>query len=145
MLRYKILSKIIVFAVVLLLPAMVYAQTTIRGLVDGFGYFVGRLIPIVAGIALLVFFWGLVKFIWGAGSDASREQGRQVMLWGIVALFVLTSIWGILTFLRVNFLGYGQGGGSLPPPCLEGLGECAGGGDTSRPSECELNPFLDYC
>ena len=44
---------------------------------------------IVAAIALLAFFWGLVKFIAGAGNEDKRTEGKQVMLWGIISLFVL--------------------------------------------------------
>ena len=61
---------------------------------------VGRLIdialPIVVAIGLLAFFWGLVKFIF-AGEEAKKE-GQHLMIWGLVALFVMVSVWGILRF-----------------------------------------------
>lgn len=62
-------------------------------------------IPVVAGIALLVFFYGLGKFILNAGSDSGRDEGKQVMKWGIISLFVLVSIWGIVAFLSGDILG----------------------------------------
>mgnify|MGYP001563865871 FL=1 len=62
-------------------------------------------IPVVAGLALVVFFWGLAKFILKAGDEKGREEGKQVMKWGIVALFVLVSIWGIIFFLTNDILG----------------------------------------
>lgn len=62
-------------------------------------------IPIVAGIALLVFFWGLAMFIKNAGSEDGQGKGRQIMLWGIVSLFVMVSIWGIVAFLNRDILG----------------------------------------
>jgi len=69
---------------------------------------INLLIGIVAALALIYFFWGLAKFILHAGGDdEARVAGKQVMLWGIIALFVMVSIWGI-----VNFLGraFGVGG-----------------------------------
>ncbi len=57
-------------------------------------------IPIVAGLALLFFFWGLAKFILKADDETAREEGKQVMKWGIVALFVMVSVWGIVAFLQ---------------------------------------------
>lgn len=59
------------------------------------------LIPIAFGLCLLYFFWGIVKYIkTGAGSEAAAKEGRRIMTWGIVGLFVAASIWGIVRFLR---------------------------------------------
>ena len=59
-------------------------------------------IPVVAGIAVLVFFWGLAKFVLKAGSENDREEGKQIMLWGIIALFVLVSLSGIIVFIHAE-------------------------------------------
>ena len=57
------------------------------------------LVPIAFTAALLFFFWGLAKFILAAGDPAAKEQGKNIMIWGIVALFVMASVWGITTIL----------------------------------------------
>jgi hypothetical protein len=44
-----------------------------------------------------------VKFIAAAGDAKSHANGRQLMVWGSIALFVLVSIWGILSFLSQQF------------------------------------------
>ena len=72
-------------------------------------------IPIVAGLALVVFFWGLANFILKAGDEKGREEGKNVMKWGIVALFVLVSIWGIVMFLHGDIFGYSPVGLPLLP------------------------------
>ena len=59
---------------------------------------VGRLIPIFVALALIYFIWGLMKFILAADSEA-REEGKKGMWLGIVALFVIVSIWGIVAFI----------------------------------------------
>jgi hypothetical protein len=67
-------------------------------------------IPVVASLALLVFFWGLVKFIWNvSGDEKAITEGKSLMIWGIIALFVLVSIWGILRFMsaEVGFTQFG--------------------------------------
>jgi len=74
-----------------------------RGLVCLFIDLISTAIPIVGGLALLAFFWGLAKFILNAGSESGREEGKEVMKWGIIALFVMVSIWGIIYFLQVEF------------------------------------------
>jgi SNF family Na+-dependent transporter len=61
------------------------------------------LIPLVFLLGLLLFFWGMVKYIWSVGQD--KEAGKQIMIWGVVALFVMSSIWGIITIIRSDVLG----------------------------------------
>jgi hypothetical protein len=64
-------------------------------------------IPIVAGIALMVFFYGIAKFIYAlqAGDEGGTSDGKEVMKWGIVALFVMVSIWGIVYYLVGDVFG----------------------------------------
>lgn len=54
------------------------------------------LIPLVFTLALLFFFWGVAKYIWSAGD---KEEGKKIMVWGVIALFVMSTIWGILYFI----------------------------------------------
>lgn len=63
-------------------------------------------IPVVAGLALVVFFWGLAKLILNAGNETGREEGKLIMKWGIVALFVLVSIWGLVAFIAGDIFGF---------------------------------------
>jgi hypothetical protein len=54
--------------------------------------------PVLGGIALLVFLRGLAKFIRNSGDEGSHEDGKNLMLWGVIALFVLFALWGIVQF-----------------------------------------------
>ncbi len=66
------------------------------------------LIPLVFGIALLVFLWGVFKFfILGGGDAASREEGQHLMLWAIIGFVVMVSIFGIVNMVA-NGLGFGS-------------------------------------
>ncbi len=67
------------------------------------------LVPLLVGIALLVFFWGIVKFIKSAGSETARDDAKNIMFWGIIALFVMVSIWGIVQFFFQDFFGFSVG------------------------------------
>ncbi len=68
-------------------------------------------IPVIASLSLLSFFWGLVKFIAKAGAGDVKE-GKQLMIWGTIALFVMVSIWGVLRFandeLELGEFGFPQ-------------------------------------
>ena len=60
---------------------------------------INLIVPVLIAMAVAFFFWGMILFIKDSGNDKSREEGKQKMLWGIVALFVMVSIFGILNFL----------------------------------------------
>lgn len=87
----------------LALPVVASAQRfrDTTELIEGIGNIIGLLLPIAGGLALLAFFWGLAKFIYntGKGDTQAVEIGRSLMIWGIIALFVLVSIWGIIRFI----------------------------------------------
>lgn len=62
-------------------------------------YVIDALIPILMTVALIVFMLGLVKYIFNTGDDTARKQGKWLMVWGIIALFVMVSVWGLTTFV----------------------------------------------
>lgn len=64
------------------------------------------LIPIVGSLAFLSFIFGLVKFIAKAGEKEIKD-GKNLMIWGVVALFVMVSVWGLVRFLSGEF-GFGH-------------------------------------
>ena len=64
---------------------------------------INGLIPIVLAIAVLIFFWGLAKYLLSAGDSTERVKGINVMIMGIIAIFVMVSIWGIIRILQETF------------------------------------------
>ncbi len=59
---------------------------------------IGMLIPIVIGIAVLTFLWGIVKYVVAKDED-SQKEARSIILYGTVVLFVMVSIWGLVNLL----------------------------------------------
>lgn len=72
-------------------------------------------IPVIAGLALLVFFKGLAAFIAKAGDEKNHAEGRNLMVWGLIALFVMISVWGIIRFVYTD-IGFTNFGLPLLPP-----------------------------
>ncbi len=85
---------------------------------------IGRLIdlalPIVVALGLLGFFFGLAKFIFSAGDPEKQKEGRQIMIWGVVALFVMVSVWGLVKFLG-NAFNISPDRTSGPIPSVQGI------------------------
>jgi len=59
-----------------------------------------RVVGVLIAIALLVFVWGLVMFIANSGHEDRLAEGRRRMMWGVAALFVIVSIWGLVALLQ---------------------------------------------
>ena len=59
-----------------------------------------QVIFVVFGLAVVVFAWGIVKLIAAAGSPEKIKQARAVIWYGIIGIFVLASLWGIITFFQ---------------------------------------------
>ena len=102
-------------------PAITYAQNlrNVKRLIEAIGSIVKLATPVLVGIALLVFFWGLIKFIASADNEDGRKQGIQIMIWGAVSIFVILSIFGIVNFIG-EALDIGQGE-DIVVPVVPGL------------------------
>lgn len=62
------------------------------------------LLPILVVVATLFFVWACIQLI-RAQKDEERTEGRKRALWGIIALFILVSIWGLVALLQGIFFG----------------------------------------
>jgi hypothetical protein len=92
----------------------------ITNIVQALGRIVGLLIPILVGVAVIVFFWGLVKYIRSSGEG--HAEGRNIMIAGLISLFVMVSLWGVIAFAG-DALGITAGNrAGLQPPSVNGLG-----------------------
>ena len=73
----------------------------VKDLIRAVGGLINPIIVILVGVALLAFFWGLAKFIFRVGGDEKAvEEGKMIMKWGLIALFVMVSVWGIIIFIQ---------------------------------------------
>lgn len=57
---------------------------------------VNPVIYLLFGLALVYFLFGVFMFVRGADDEEARNTGRQHMLWGIVGLAIMVSVYGIL-------------------------------------------------
>lgn len=71
------------------------------------------LLPFALSLAVLFFLWGLAKFVYRAGDEREHENGRRIMVWGVIAIFVLVSIFGIMEVILQTFGLDVDGPGSL--------------------------------
>jgi hypothetical protein len=109
-------------------PFMSFAQTNVQGTtVQGttifnilvtIGAILNIIIPILITLAVIYVIYGVIKYVTASDSDGQAE-GRTVIISGIVGLFVIVSIWGLVAILNSTF-GVNQGGPNIQDP-----GACA--------------------
>lgn len=85
------------------MPAVVSAAANVDELFADIQGWITRLIPLMFAIGLVVFLYGLVRFLFSNNSDDATENGKRIMIWGIIALFVMASVWGLVNFLQGSF------------------------------------------
>lgn len=104
-----------------LTPAVASAQAfeQLRDIVVIFGDIIDLLLPIVFALAILAFFYGIFLYVWGQSGE-SKVQGKNVMIWALVAIFVMASLFGIIQ-LAQGTLGIDDNSGDFEIPGVEGL------------------------
>lgn len=50
-------------------------------------------------LAVVYFLWGVVQFILGAESEEKRREGQMHMFYGIIGLFIMVSVFGIMSVI----------------------------------------------
>jgi len=61
------------------------------------------LFVLLVAVAVLLFMWGIVRYIYASGTS-EKSDGRTLIFWGIIALVVMVSFWGIVLVLTRSFL-----------------------------------------
>ena len=60
---------------------------------------VNPIIGLLFALALMFFLWGIVEFIWVAGGEEGRKKGARHILWGLIGMFIMVSVFGIINFI----------------------------------------------
>jgi hypothetical protein len=113
--------KKILLGAVMLAPFAASAQelSNLATLLNSIKNLVSLALPIVVGLALLGFFWGLMKFIFNAGDEGAKDEGKRIMIYGVIALFVMVAVWGLVGFIASSLNI--ETGGEADIPTVPGL------------------------
>ncbi|MBI4692244.1 MAG: hypothetical protein HY773_02275 [Candidatus Terrybacteria bacterium] len=78
-------------------------MSTFSGLIDRVIGILNDVVPLLIGVAVVVFLYGVLKFITSAGDETKRKEGKDVMIYGIIGLFVMVAVWGLVWILLNTF------------------------------------------
>lgn len=78
------------------------------------------LIPMLITLGVIYFIWGVITYIIGKDEEA-KEKGRTIMIYGIIGLFAIIAMWGLVRVLTNTFLGGDAGSITNDQlPCIGG-------------------------
>lgn len=61
-------------------------------------------VPIIFTLAFLSFVYGVVNYFFLHGDqDAMREKGRSFIIWGVIGMAVLFTVWALVRMLLSTF------------------------------------------
>jgi uncharacterized membrane protein len=61
-------------------------------------------VPLLIALAIVGFIYGIIKYFLNPDNEEKKKDGKSFMLWGIITLFVMVSIWGLVGILSGTFL-----------------------------------------
>lgn len=83
-------------------PLAAFAQdtTAIENYIDVFLGFLDTLPPLFLTVAVVFTLWGIVRFVAAGDNDEMRAKGKKTMLWGVVGIVLMVSLWGIINIVN---------------------------------------------
>ena len=62
-----------------------------------------QVVILLIALAVVFFLYGILKYIASVDDEESRKKSKNVMIYGIIGLFVMISFWGIVNILINTF------------------------------------------
>jgi len=95
-----------IFILISLMPFFAYAAPA------NFAGFANLIMNIANDLALLAvaaafaaFLWGVARSILYSDSADEREKGKKIMAYGLISLFIVSALWGIMIVVGNTFFG----------------------------------------
>lgn len=66
-------------------------------------YIIDPALLVIFACGFLLFVYGLVEFLWKLNEGGEAEEGKRHMVWGIVGMFIMVSVYGILDIIDNTF------------------------------------------
>ena len=66
-------------------------------------YIIDPALLVIFALGFLLFIYGLVEFLWNLNEGGDNKAGKQHMVWGIVGMLIMVSVYGILGLIDNTF------------------------------------------
>ncbi len=93
----KKIKKIIFLVLsILVLANNIYATTFSQLALNLSNGLIATITKLSFGFAVIFLFWGIFNFVSNASDQSKREEGKKKIIFGVIAIFVMVSVWGIV-------------------------------------------------
>jgi hypothetical protein len=76
---------------------------TVQGVIGILASIVQGLIAFLIGFAVLLFLLGVLRYVAAGDNEEARKRGRDLIIYGIIGLAVMVSVWGLVNILTNTF------------------------------------------
>jgi len=91
-------NLLILYGALMLFPVISLAETkSVFDLIDTGQALLQALSPLIMSLAVIYFVWALMQYLLKEGEE--RAKAKDAMVWGIIILFVMISVWGLVEIL----------------------------------------------
>jgi predicted membrane protein len=94
------MKKVLAGVVVGLVPLLALAQGTIISVIGKVKGILDAVVPVIIGLAVIYFLWNVAKYVLSADG---KEEARTGMIWGIIGIVVMVSVWGLVALVQNSF------------------------------------------
>ena len=77
--------------------------TTFAGLLNRVNDILNAVVPFLIGLGVFVIIYGVFGYLTHSADEEKRAEARQFVLWGIIGVFIMLSIWGLISVLTNTF------------------------------------------
>lgn len=99
----KLVSGAAVAALSLPMVAFAATDNPLQTALTNVGQLVATALPIVLSLVILYFMWGVAKYVLKIGGEEGQKAAKDIMIWGIIAIAVIVSMWGLVAALQSFF------------------------------------------
>ena len=82
-------------------------QISLKSIGNIFNFFscilLKTIIPFLFTLATAGFIWGILQYFLNPDNEEKRKKGKSYMIWGIISLFVMISMWGLVGIISETF------------------------------------------
>lgn len=97
-----LLGLSLTFLPVVALADIVATQTSATQTIAGLTNIVNAVVPFLLAIAVVVFIYGVIKYVIVQDAE-SKVSARSYIIWGIVGIAVILSVFGLAKLLQNSF------------------------------------------
>jgi len=114
------MKKIIISVLSLATPLAAMAATalgsTALSIVTDIQAILNVLLPVLMLVGVVVFLWGVIKYITSSGDEEARKSARGYIIYGLIGIFIMVALWGIIQVAAQTLGIGGQTGGTIQLP-----------------------------